>query len=154
MGEHVTVRQLRHATQQCQEWLKDLSGRGPLETEEQGYTFLRAVLHAVRDRLTVEEAAHFGQQLPMLVRGFYYEGWRPAMAPNDFDTEEEFLSRIEESLHTPPMGEEIDVGAGTRAVLQFLEENVDPGELRHVKGQLPAKIAELFPTPEPSAAGD
>jgi len=35
---------------------------------------LSAVLHALRDRLTVSEAAQLGAQLPMLVRGFYYEG--------------------------------------------------------------------------------
>jgi len=30
---------------------------------------MRATLHALRDRLTVEEVAQLGAQLPMLVRG-------------------------------------------------------------------------------------
>jgi uncharacterized protein (DUF2267 family) len=31
------------------------------------------VLHALRDRLTVEEASDLAAQLPMLIRGLYYE---------------------------------------------------------------------------------
>lgn len=34
------------------------------------YLALRATLHALRDRLTVEEVAELGAQLPMLIRGF------------------------------------------------------------------------------------
>ncbi|HEY5940705.1 MAG TPA: non-homologous end-joining DNA ligase [Gemmatimonadales bacterium] len=32
----------------------------------------------LRDRLTVEETAHPGAQLPMLIRGSYYAGWEPS----------------------------------------------------------------------------
>jgi uncharacterized protein (DUF2267 family) len=41
------------------------------------YTALRAVLHALRDRLTVQEAADLAAQLPLLVIGIFYEGWDP-----------------------------------------------------------------------------
>ena len=45
------------------------------EHPHKAYLALRTVLHALRDRLTLEEAVQLGAQLPMLVRGFYYEGW-------------------------------------------------------------------------------
>jgi uncharacterized protein (DUF2267 family) len=51
------------------------------------------VLHALRDRLTVNEAAQFGAQLPMLVRGIYYEGWDPTRLPVKMNREE-FLQRV------------------------------------------------------------
>lgn len=146
MSEHVNVRQLMHATQQAQEWLNDLSSRRPFETREQAYSILRAVLHAVRDRLTVEEVTHLGSQLPMMVRGFYFEGWRPALAPNDFSTEDEFLAHVQSSLGAgPAMG--ANLRAATLTTLAFLSERVDEGEMRHVTQQLPPEIAALFPDP-------
>lgn len=145
MSEHVTVRQLSHATQQVQEWLNDLASRPPFENAEQAYSHLRAVIHAVRDRLTAEEVAHFGSQLPMIVRGFYFEGWRPAQAPNDFDTVDEFFQHVNASLDGGQAAAKVDVPAGTETVLAFLADHVDPGELRHVTDQLPPAIAELFP---------
>lgn len=148
MSEHVTVRQLSHATQQAQEWLNDLAGRTSFDGPAEAYSFLRAVLHALRDRLTVEEAAHFGQQLPMMVRGFYFEGWRPAMAPNDFETPEELYAQVQKSLGGLPSPSAPSISEATRTVLEFLEEHCDPGQMRHVRTQLPDRIVdEVFPQP-------
>jgi uncharacterized protein (DUF2267 family) len=62
--------------QKTQIWLKDLMSQLDWEDRpHKAYLALRTVLHALRDRLTVEEAVQLGAQLPMLVRGFYYEGW-------------------------------------------------------------------------------
>ena len=38
---------------------------------QQAHSVRRAVLHTLRDRLTVGGAADLGAQLPMLIRGFY-----------------------------------------------------------------------------------
>lgn len=149
MSEHVTVRQLKHATQQAQEWLNDLASRPPFETREQAYSLLRAVLHAVRDRLTPEEVAHLGSQLPMMVRGFYFEGWRPALAPNDFHTEDEFLEHVQSCLGPAP-AMATNLRAAALATLAFLSERVDEGEMRHVTHQLPPEIAALFPDRVPA----
>jgi hypothetical protein len=39
---------------------------------------LGGMLHVLRDRLTIQEAVQPGAQLPMLIRGLYWEGWDPA----------------------------------------------------------------------------
>ena len=144
MSEHVTVRQLSAATQQVQEWINDLASRSPFENPEQAYSVLRAVLHAVRDRLTADEVAQLGAQLPMILRGIYFEGWRPALAPNDFDTVDEFYERIRASLDGGEAGS-LDLRAATDATLRLLTDRVDPGEMRHVGNQLPDAIAALLP---------
>ena len=48
------------------EWLDDLIGDSTCENRQQAYHAMRSVLHAVRDRLTVDEATDLGAQLAML----------------------------------------------------------------------------------------
>lgn len=143
MSSNGSVRQINHATEQVQHWLNDLAGRAPFEGTDEAYSLLRAVLHAVRDRLTAEEVAHLGSQLPMIVRGFYFEGWRPALAPNDFSTEEEFLGHVRSCLG-PGNAMDIRLREATLTALRFLGDHVDSGEMRHVVAQMPGEIAALF----------
>lgn len=139
------VGSLNQTLQETQEWLKELAGMQPFGNEEQAYTGLRAVLHSLRDRLTVEEAVHLSAQLPMLVRGFYFEGWRPALAPNAEETPEEFFASVRESLRNASFT--LSPEEATRTVFAFLEEKIAEGQMRHVKGQLPKEIQTLWPSP-------
>lgn len=50
-------------------------------------------LHALRDRLAVDETAHFAAQLPMLVRGLY-DGWDPSRVPKKMHRDD-FLDQIQ-----------------------------------------------------------
>jgi len=72
-------------------WLNDLADRLGWQDKQRAYHALTAVLHALRDRLPVDQAVALGAQLPMLVRGFYYEGWHPADKPIKERKKEEFL---------------------------------------------------------------
>src|SRR5258706_928036 len=65
----------------------------PPGRRNQSYAALRAVLHALRDRLTVDEGAQFSAQLPMLVRGLYYAGWDPSRVPQKM-SRDEVLQRV------------------------------------------------------------
>jgi len=47
-------------------WLNELAAELGREDHQYAYRVLRAVLHAVRDRLTVDEAAQLAAQLPEL----------------------------------------------------------------------------------------
>jgi uncharacterized protein (DUF2267 family) len=106
------------------------------------YLALRATLHALRDRLTVDEVAQFGAQLPMLIRGFYYEGWDPTDKPLRVRDKEEFLARIEQQFKDD---DSIDPEVVARAVFFVLEHRVTQGEIEDVKQILPAEIRDLWP---------
>ena len=58
-------------------WLNDLAEELASEDGHHAYRVLRAFLHALRDHLSVNEAAALAAQLPIFVRGVFYEGWDP-----------------------------------------------------------------------------
>ena len=123
-------------------WLKRLMEIGGWQDRHLAYVALRATLHALRDRLTVEETAQLAAQLPMLVRGFYYEGWDPTGAPARDRHQEAFLARIWREL---PPGAPMDPEPVARAVFRLLSERVADGEIDDVRHVLPAEIRELWP---------
>jgi uncharacterized protein (DUF2267 family) len=67
--------------QEANLWLKMLSERLQTEERRTAYLVLRATLHALRDRIGPQNAVHSGAQLPMLIRGIYYEGWHITGTP-------------------------------------------------------------------------
>jgi uncharacterized protein (DUF2267 family) len=108
--------------------------------KQRGYHALRAVLHALRDRLTVEQGAHFAAQLPMLLRGIYYEGWQPAKVPEKIRSREEFLDKVERGFALQAE----DPLLMCRSVFRVLEKHVTPGELDKVRESLPEEIRRLW----------
>jgi uncharacterized protein (DUF2267 family) len=113
----------------------------PKERRKQSYAALRAVLHALRDRLTVEEAAQLAAQLPMLIRGIYYEGWNPAKVPVKM-SREEYLARIHSGFPY-----EVTGGAEqlSRTVLAALREHVTEGEWEDIRSSMPKEFAGVLP---------
>lgn len=122
-------------------WLKEIGQE--LSVDRHGaYQVLRAVLHCLRDRLTIHEAADLGDQLPMLVRGIYYEAWHPAGKPNKIRSRDEFLAGITTRI---AMKQSIDAEKAARAVFRTLENHISLGEIRDVISVLPEKIRTLWP---------
>jgi len=123
-------------------WLEELMDELGWEDRQRAYHALGAVLHALRDRLTVAEAADLGAQLPMLIRGLYYEGWTPSGKPVKERKKEDFLAHIAAALRGHP---EIYPEGVAWAVFKVLEKHVSAGEIGDVKSVLPAQIRSLWP---------
>jgi uncharacterized protein (DUF2267 family) len=122
-------------------WLKEIGQK--LSVDRHGaYQVLRAVLHCLRDRLTIHEAADLGDQLPMLVRGIYYEAWHPAGKPDKIRSRDEFLTGITTRI---AMKQSIDAEKAARAVFCTLENHISLGEIRDVISVLPEEIRTLWP---------
>jgi uncharacterized protein (DUF2267 family) len=123
-------------------WLRELMERMGWQDRHRAYHALRAALHALRDRLPVDEVATLGAQLPMLVRGFYYEGWHPADKPLKERRKEAFLAHIAEAFRDTP---DVDPERVARAVFQLVAKHVTAGEIEGVKHCLPAELRSLWP---------
>lgn len=128
--------------QKTNSWLKDVMAELGWQDRQRAYLALRATLHALRDRLTVDEAAQLAAQLPMLVRGFYYEDWKPAGKPLRMRSREEFLARIEEEF---ARAAPIDPEQVAHAVFAVLAARISKGEIQDVEQVLPAEIRDLWP---------
>jgi uncharacterized protein (DUF2267 family) len=123
-------------------WLNDLMDQLGWEDKQRAYQALRVVLHALRDHLTVEQAAALGAQLPMMVRGFYYEGWHPAGKPLKDRKLGDFLLLVGAEL--PDGGLGLDVEEVVRAVFHVIAKHVTPGEVDHVRFCLPGEFRSLW----------
>jgi uncharacterized protein (DUF2267 family) len=123
-------------------WLNELMEILGWHDRHKAYLALRVTLHGVRDRLTVEEGAQLGAQLPMLIRGFYYEGWDPTGKPLKVRHKEEFLARVEEQFSGD---DQVDAEQVARAVFTLLSNRITEGEIEDVKHVLPAELRELWP---------
>jgi uncharacterized protein (DUF2267 family) len=100
------------------------------------------VLHALRDRLTIEEAVQLGAQLPMLVRGLYYEGWTLKGKPRKERHKEDFLAHIKKAFQEDFSSRPESIA---RAVLKTLARHTSVGEIEDVKHSLPKALNELWP---------
>jgi uncharacterized protein (DUF2267 family) len=136
------VAALEHTIQETNIWLKALAEQFHFQERHHAYSALRAVLHALRDRLTPETAVNFGAQLPMLLRGLYYEGWHLAGKPTKDRSAQQFADHVLEQL--PPQFP-VDPVTVTKEVFKLLWEKLDPGESAKVIDHLPLPLRSLWP---------
>ena len=111
------------------------------EDRGRAYLALRAVLHALRDRLTVSEVADLAAQLPMVVRGFFYEGWHPAGKPTRERKKSDFFAHVGYEFPQQPPD---DVARIVRGVFKLLSNRVSAGEIADVKSMMPRDIHALW----------
>lgn len=135
------LRIIDEAVQSANIWINDTDYRTGWNDKQRSYRLLRSVLHVIRDHLSVGEAADLGAQLPTLIRGVYYEGWRPANNPVKMRAAADFTVRVQEAFKPDPLDNAIHA---IGAVIDVLDSHVTEGEMTDVKGSFSARIRELF----------
>jgi uncharacterized protein (DUF2267 family) len=132
---------ISHSSQIAQKWVDDLAEDLRWDDQHKTLRLLRATLHAVRDWLQVTEAVQFGAQLPTLIRGIYYEGWKPHSTPAKPHSCDAFLTRIGLEM-SPETVWAID--DATSIVFSFLSRHVSAGEIADVRASMPAELRKLW----------
>jgi uncharacterized protein (DUF2267 family) len=131
---------LSHATDLARQWLREVAAELYTNEGKDAWTAFREVTHLLRDHLPDTEGAQLAAQLPMLLRGVWYEGWRPGPHARVKDGEA-FLEALRVRLdRTRPM----DPALAVRAVTNVLRRHVSRGELEDVIHVLPGAIKPLF----------
>ena len=116
--------------------------------EETGRTgiILRAVLHALRERITIPESFNLLSQLPMFIKVIYVENWKYSEHPVKFN-KDEFLDEVKR--HQDQLGEnefpwEESTEEIVKTVINELRSFVSKGEIDDILAQLPEDFRELF----------
>lgn len=127
------------ALEKTRHWLKELEQELGMSNPNEAWRALRAVLHAVRDRLPVKESTEFASQLPVMIAGMYYAGWTPIGKPVKVRTLEAFMDKVAGRL---PRG--TDPLIVTRGVMRVLERHISAGEMEDVRHNFPEQLRELW----------
>jgi uncharacterized protein (DUF2267 family) len=107
----------------------------------------RSVLHAVRDRLPVDECLHLSQQLPMAIKAVFIDQYDPSIAPVRLRTKTQFLDYLASKDHNGAIEDFPDQQTSSyalQAVFTVLEGHISEGQIDQVKAMLPHDIMELI----------
>lgn len=125
-------------------WLNEIcNDLGP--DKQVAWKVLSTVLHKLRDRLTINLAAHLGAQLPLLIRGVYYDQFEPGKMPSEFRSREEFVAEVAEWLSdTRP----VDPEEAIRSVFRMLSRHISEGQVSKVRDALPKSLRQMWESAE------
>jgi uncharacterized protein (DUF2267 family) len=130
------------------EFLRELSENlGHREDEKQVKRVLRATLHILRERLTIQQSLHLMAQLPAFLKLMYVEGWKYHEKPMRFRTVEDFKEAVKEEQFQ--LGErDFDWNESTEkiisVVIESLKKYLSPGEISDILAELPSELHPLF----------
>lgn len=122
-------------------WLKEIGAACAFDDRTTSFRALRATLHAFRDRLPIEVCAHLSAQLPTIIRGVFYEGWKPAASGHGARSKSEFLKPVADAFSEDETHDAEEIASGVFSVMQ---RHVSAGEIDHVLHALPSPLRSMF----------
>ena len=135
------------SAQKARQWVLELAEElGRPGDQQYAFRVLRGFLHTLRDRLPVEETAHMAAQLPELIRGVFFEGWRPSSTPQRYHDLDSFLDRV---ATAGLLAGDTEAAYGAEAAVLVLARHIGVHEVGKVRQVLPRDVADfLDPTRE------
>lgn len=128
------------SVQKANLWLKDIQAAGHMRSRFQAYSALRCVLHALRDCLRPADVVKLAAQMPLLIRGVFFDGWTLSSKPHRM-SREEFMERLRQGLSAQAGLEPL---RALRAVVQGLYLHLSVRELEGVRRVLPREVRALL----------
>lgn len=131
-------------THEAHEWINDLTGRLGWSSERDVLRLLRVVLRKLRDHLQVNEMAQMSAQLPIMLRGMFFEEWQPKLTPVRERHVDDFIAAVADQV-----GDVQDYRgiADVTAVFELLNARISRGEIEDVRANLPGELRAMWPAP-------
>jgi uncharacterized protein (DUF2267 family) len=121
-------------------WIDDIDTQLNWGNHHKSFRLLRGWLHALRDSLPLSEVAHVSAQLPLMVRGLFFEQWRPVADRPRMDGES-FLNRLDEEVYPDQME---DTAQAATSVFLVFKSHVGEQESNKLLHVLPKGVRELL----------
>ncbi|MFO7835548.1 MAG: DUF2267 domain-containing protein [Candidatus Thorarchaeota archaeon] len=135
-----SISSLDRSIQLSMEWLKEIGEELGWPDEERVYSATKAVLNALRDRLPIGEAVEFAAQLPMLLKGIYYDSYDTGGKPLKIREREEFYELVRDNFGRDPLNPRDPI----IAVLKVYREKTGTGEFEDIKNVMPEELRGFF----------
>ncbi|MFP4385200.1 MAG: DUF2267 domain-containing protein [Spirochaetia bacterium] len=109
---------------------------------------LRAVLHTLRDRISMTENLDLLAQLPMYIKAIYVDDWKYKEKPDRLKSIADFADKVKE--HQKKYGEtDFDWPESTEEIIKktlgFIKKNyVTEGEMEDIKTNMPEELRTLI----------
>jgi uncharacterized protein (DUF2267 family) len=133
---------LEKSEQETNIWLNEIGERLDTADRRKAFNALRATLHAARDRVGPDNALHLAAQLPLLIKGLFFENWRPSETPTREREKETFLANVDAEVYR---GLGLDTEQAVKAVLEVLAGHIDGSEIEKLRRLFPDNMRDLFP---------
>ena len=130
-----------HAANQAHQWVNELA-EDLKWNDQRAQRLLKCVLHALRDWLSPQEMADLSAQLPVLIRGIYFEGWKPMETPAFDRKKRDFVIRVRANMAGDS---DVDIDASISAVFKLLDRHISHGEIVQVRNSMKKSLRELWP---------
>jgi len=135
---------LKHSTEAVNEWVNELDETLGWEDKDKSFQVLRATLHALRDVLPISEVAQLSSQMPILIRGIFYEEWKPSKSASELHEAKAFVQHVHDIIPNDRIG---DPERAVTAVFLLLNMRITAGEISDVRANLREGLRKLWPDP-------
>lgn len=133
---------IKHTVDLTNQWIDQLDEILDWDDKKKALRLMRFTLQSLRDILPVDEAAQLSAQLPLLIRGMFYEGWDPSDRGYEGHDKEGFLERIDYMMGPDEID---DLEGAASSVFQLLNAHISEGEIKDVRANLREKLRDLWP---------
>jgi uncharacterized protein (DUF2267 family) len=133
-----------HTVHLTHEWINELAARLGWSSKRSALRLLRVTLQHLRDHLSPNELAQLSAQLPLLIRGMFFEGWMPKQTPIKERRADTFVGVIASQMQDT---EEYRGAEDIACVFTLLNERLSAGEIHDVRVSLSEDIRSLWPVP-------
>ena len=108
---------------------------------------LKAVLKALRNRLSHEESMHLLAQLPMCIKAIYVDGWKLSETPEKIKNVSEFVEEVmkyDRPRAQQDFADKDEAIRAIKAVFRVIKRHISDGEAQDVEAELPKQLKELW----------